>query len=261
MGDLAFSISQGIPWLGISTTKGSVLYINFELSRFAFQKRLLWIEKTKNTSSRENLEFWNLRGYSADLALLVDKICRRVSKKQYDLIIIDPIYKCLGDRDENSAGQMTDLLNQLEKLSENTKAAVAIAAHFPKGNMGVRESMDRIAGSGVFARDPDAVITMTPHQNPKGDDTVRFDIDFNIRNFAEKDAFVVIWEAPCMKNDVVQPRAKGSAGVKPTYDWSDMLKLKGDLNVKDWQKRCYEETGISRARFYDLKKEASPVVQ
>src|ERR1051325_5990145 len=34
-------------------------------------------------------------------------------------------------------------------------AAVALAGHFTKGNASAKEAIDRISGSGVFARDPD----------------------------------------------------------------------------------------------------------
>jgi RecA-family ATPase len=256
MCDLAFAVSKGEKWLGIQCQKGNVLYINFELPRFALQKRLVWLENTRDSKDRGNLDFWNLRGHSADLALLVDKICRRVRKKKYDLIIIDPIYKCLGDRDENSAGQITDLLNHVERLAESTDAAIAIATHFPKGNMAAREAMDRIAGSGVFARDPDAVVTMSPHEVKEGDSTVRFDINFNIRNFEEVDSFVVYWDAPVMKKDTIKPRAKGSKGPAPKYEFADMLKFRtDDMDVKEWASKCCDETGISRRSFFRLKKE------
>ena len=36
------------------------------------------------------------------------------TKDQFDLIIFDPIYKILGDRDENSNGDIGDLMNEMD---------------------------------------------------------------------------------------------------------------------------------------------------
>src|SRR3954470_23651854 len=39
-----------------------------------------------------------------------------------------------------------------------------MAGHFAKGNAAAKETIDRISGSGVFARDPDSLITFTKHE-------------------------------------------------------------------------------------------------
>jgi hypothetical protein len=199
--------------MGMKCAKGSVLYLNFELIEYTFLNRWDLIFDARPDLSDDSIDSWTLRGHASDIALLVDKICRRIKRQSYDLIIIDPIYKSLGNRDENAAGDMNDLLNHIERLATSTGSSVAIAAHFPKGNMGARESMDRIAGSGVFARDPDAVITMTPHENySKSDETVRFIVESNLRNFPEVAPFVVCWDKPLMRKDIVKPKASGSPG-------------------------------------------------
>src|ERR1051326_5934928 len=41
--------------------------------------------------------------------------------------------------------------------------AVAFAGHSAKGDASVKEAIDRIRGSGVFARDPDSLVTFTKH--------------------------------------------------------------------------------------------------
>ena len=53
--------------------------------------------------------------------------------------------------------------------------------------------MDRISGSGVFARDPDSIITMTAHEQ---DDC--FAVDMTLRNFPPQEPFVVRREHPLM---------------------------------------------------------------
>ena len=58
-------------------------------------------------------------------------------------------------------------------------AAVAFGAHFAKGNAAGKEHLDRVSGSGVWARDPDAIITATRHEE---DDA--FAVEMTLRNFA-----------------------------------------------------------------------------
>jgi AAA domain len=102
--------------------------------------------------------------------LLLPKFRSRIRDQVHALVIIDPTYKLLGTADENSATDISALLNMVESLAVSTGAAVAMAGHFAKGNASAKESIDRISGSGVFARDPDSLIIFTKHEqeNAKG---------------------------------------------------------------------------------------------
>jgi len=73
-------------------------------------------------------------------------------------------YKLLGAADENSATDITALLNMVESLAMHTGAAIALAGHFAKGNASGKEAIDRISGSGVFARDHDSLVVFTKHE-------------------------------------------------------------------------------------------------
>ncbi len=89
----------------------------------------------------------------------------KIESGKYSLfIVIDLVYKVLGGRDENAAGDISELCNELEQIAVVTGAAILYAAHFSKGNQAGKEAMDRIGGSGVFGRDPDTIITLTKHQ-------------------------------------------------------------------------------------------------
>ena len=86
-------------------------------------------------------------------------LIRRAEKKGYKAIIIDPIYKVITG-DENSADQMANFCNQFDKVCTELKCAVIYCHHHSKGNQTGKRSMDRASGSGVFARDPDALIDL-----------------------------------------------------------------------------------------------------
>ena len=73
-------------------------------------------------------------------------------------MILDPTYK-LGIGDENAADQVTIFCNSIDKIA-NSGVSVIYAHHHSKGAQGSKASMDRASGSGVFARDADALLDM-----------------------------------------------------------------------------------------------------
>lgn len=75
-------------------------------------------------------------------------------------MILDPIYKVITG-DENSADQMAKFCNQFDLVCRALDCAVIYCHHHSKGAQGGKRSMDRASGSGVFARDPDAMLDMT----------------------------------------------------------------------------------------------------
>lgn len=107
----------------------------------------------------QNIDIWNLRGKSVPMDKLAPKLIRRAAKKNYVAIIIDPIYKVITG-DENSADQMANFCNQFDKVCTELGCAVIYCHHHSKGNQGGKKSMDRASGSGVFARDPDALLDL-----------------------------------------------------------------------------------------------------
>jgi RecA-family ATPase len=59
---------------------------------------------------------------------------------------------------------MANFCNQFDKLSTALDCAVIYCHHHSKGTQGQKKSSDRSSGSGVFARDPDAILDLLPLQ-------------------------------------------------------------------------------------------------
>lgn len=159
--ELCISIAEGIPWLGWECAQGRILYVNLELDRASCLHRFRDVYDAMEIKPKHicNLDIWNLRGESENMKDLVPKLVRRARKHAYKAIIIDPIYKVLTG-DENSAEQMAIFCNQFDKICKNTGAAAIYCHHHSKGTQGGKKSMDRASGSGVFARDPDALLDL-----------------------------------------------------------------------------------------------------
>jgi RecA-family ATPase len=158
---LVIAIAEGRDWMGWPCAKGRVLYVNLELDRASCLHRFADIYKAKGwkPANVHNIDVWNLRGKAAPMDVLAPKLIRRAQQKRYKAVIIDPIYKVITG-DENSADAMSHFCNQFDKICLSLGAAVIDCHHHSKGSQGGKRSADRASGSGVFARDPDALVDL-----------------------------------------------------------------------------------------------------
>lgn len=158
---LAIAIAEGRQWFGFDCAQGKVLYVNLELDDRSARVRFVDIyEKLgQGHSNVSNIDIWNLRGKTSPMDKLAPKLIRRAQKSNYMAVIIDPIYKVLTG-DENSAHEMAKFTNQFDKIATELNCAVIYCHHHSKGSQGGKNSIDRSSGSGVFARDPDAILDL-----------------------------------------------------------------------------------------------------
>lgn len=159
--ELCIAIAEGRKWLSWACTQGRVMYVNLELDRASCLHRFKDVYQAQGIrpENLKNIDIWNLRGKSRPMDKLAPLLIRRASRKDYIAIIIDPIYKVITG-DENSADQMANFCNQFDKVCNELGVAVIYCHHHSKGSQGGKKSMDRASGSGVFARDPDAMLDM-----------------------------------------------------------------------------------------------------
>lgn len=159
--ELCISIAEGVPWLGFQCAQGKVLYVNLELDRASCLHRFrdVYTAAGIRPQNLDNIHIWNLRGKSVPMDSLAPKLIRRAKNKGFIAIVIDPIYKIITG-DENSADQMARFCNQFDKVCTELGCATIYCHHHSKGAQGGKRSMDRASGSGVFARDPDALLDL-----------------------------------------------------------------------------------------------------
>lgn len=158
---MCVSIAEGLPWFGWECAQGRVLYVNLELDRASCLHRFKDVYQAMGASPNNlaNIDIWNLRGKSKPMDELAPSLIRRALKTRPIAVIIDPIYKVITG-DENSADQMAQFCNNFDKVADSLGCAVIYCHHHSKGSQGQKRSMDRASGSGVFARDPDALLDM-----------------------------------------------------------------------------------------------------
>ena len=184
--ELALAVASGGTWLGRQCTQGEVLYLNLEINDAVFSHRL---ENARDAMGitmeevQENLFLLNLRGVGADMDKAREAVIHYSRQHNFSLIILDPLYKLLGGRNENDAGDVGSLFDQFDQIAEASGAAVCFVHHHSKGGQATKSSMDRASGSGVFARAPDVILDCLELEvSPDITETLEFDgIPFGIQ--------------------------------------------------------------------------------
>ena len=197
--DLALSIASGASWMGLPCTQGKVIFIDGELHREQILTRLMTVSESRGLPEEvwaNNLKIWPMRGEMREVTELMRALMETLLKERPLAIILDPIYKLLGDRDENAAGEINGLLNELEQVARTVGCCILYSHHFAKGDSSEKSPIDRASGSGVWARDPDAMVFFTPPPRPKkGEAPASHDFDVNLvaRGHPPTDPFAVKW--------------------------------------------------------------------
>lgn len=161
--ELGVAVACGARWVGLGCAKGRVLYLNLEIQEPQFMHRVFRVcEKTGADLAdvRANLDIANLRGKFSSIEALVEELLDSFKPGDYDLVIVDPAYKVQSGC-ENDADAITAFCGELDRLAEGLRCTIAYSHHHSKGAQGGKNAEDRASGSGVFARDADALIDMT----------------------------------------------------------------------------------------------------
>lgn len=161
--NLAISIAEGADWLGMKCRQGKVCYVNLELDEASCIHRFkeIYSQRGLRPDHISSINIWNLRGHAVPMNRLAPILIHRFKGKGYEAIIVDPIYKVITG-DENSATEMSEFCSYFDRIATEMKVAMIYCHHHSKGAMDKYDNaMDRSSGSGVFARDPDAILDMT----------------------------------------------------------------------------------------------------
>jgi hypothetical protein len=97
---------------------------------------------------------------------------------------------------ENDPGDITKFLAAVEAFATDLDAAAVINHHFAKGDPTLKAAIDRGSGTGVWARDPDGLISLTPHELED-----HYSVSVEVRSFAKLADFVIRWEHPRFYSD------------------------------------------------------------
>lgn len=245
---LGLAVSNGKPWLGHETTQGNVIYLDFELKPRMAAQRITSIIAANPGIYKQNPRFLycGLRGQARSLEDLVHHI-EDLPDFKPDMVIVDPFYKLATGADENDAGAISEVVNRMEQFSERLDCSFVYAHHFSKGNKSDTDHIDRASGSGVFARDPDAILTLTPHEEE--DHLV---LEATVRDFSSPPPKVVEFEWPnFVHKPDMEPKLRKPGQSKETKRLNDnltlalieLLKPHSIMGLNNLRNKLQEKTG------------------
>jgi AAA domain len=192
---IAFCLSKGLLLFGkFKTTKIPVLYANLELLEASAKRRFRAIAKALKY---EGDPFENLRIISStEFTDIIENdfaefLALQASDDKVKAVCIDPLWRLLGERDENSVTGIGQVLKPFAKFSREADASAIATHHFAKGNAAIKDPIDRASGSGALSRDAATQLTLSGHRELDA-----YTIDIATNDFVKPDKFCVQFNYP-----------------------------------------------------------------
>jgi hypothetical protein len=141
-------------------------------------------------------------------------------------------------------------LRPFERLTVDCCSAFVYNQHFSKGNQSSKDPMDRIAGGGTFARDPDTIFTFTNHSEPDC-----FTVNVIQRSFKPVPPFVVRWQNPILvRDDSLDPedleKPKKSSTLSKSKGQTEMIMAALRAAESSGRREIYQVTRSNRDSRY-----------
>lgn len=133
---LAFSVARGLPFLGLPTRQGAVLYYGLEEKESEIQRHFIEIGATGDEPM-----FISTKGLPGDP---IDSLKRDIAACSPSLVIIDPLFRLVRARDANAYAEMTGALAPYMEVARETHAHILFVHHQGKSS---RKGADGILGS------------------------------------------------------------------------------------------------------------------
>jgi hypothetical protein len=189
----------------------------------------------------------------------------QIREQHFEVVIIDPVYKFLLGKEENSNGVVANVLEDLTEFCGELGVSLIYVHHHSKGNQAGKDSLDRGSGAGAWARDPDALLDLTEHEDSTKEEKI-FCAELTVREFPPVEKFVVRWKFPLLVRDeegldpeeLKQPK-NGGGRQKRTVAEEILPPLiaadsNGGLSYSDWF-AALVPLGISESTFRRRRKE------
>lgn len=140
--DIAFCLSSGRPWFGFPTTQSTVLVIQLEIPKAAYQDRVVKYFKSHPGQPIDNLHFVSTRRLKLDRGWGKDTLRTWIDMTQAQVVIIDPIYKVMSGHliDEWDVGQFTDTIDD---IIDEKKVSFILVHHEGKAQYVDGERLER----------------------------------------------------------------------------------------------------------------------
>lgn len=158
---LALSIATGTPFLGHKVTLQRVLLVNGEIRRAPYKKRVRRMVKAMrlDPTALGGLVVIHTCDQVPDKEPL-RRVLEQATEHRCQVAGLDPFYTCVGD--ESDQAEVKKAVEAMKMFAADGVTLVSVF-HSSKGNIGDRQAIDRISGSGIFARDASTMLTLCEH--------------------------------------------------------------------------------------------------
>lgn len=242
---MGLCIAHGLDWLVRETTRKKVLFLNLELKKNTFTRRLKAIARALGIKVDKSwFKVLHLRGKLARKlpVEIVNAVIDVAKHFEAEVVFIDPLYKFQAGREENSAGDQTELMNEIDRITTEATCTVIFTDHFGKGNQAEKDPLDTLRGSSAKGGDVDAAMILRKHDVEES-----YRVDIIHRELAPVNPFVIGWNFPTFElrpelNAADMKKAQGGQSKK--YDPVKLLEviqsntIKNPISISAWAEKA-----------------------
>lgn len=176
------------------------------------------------------------------------------------LVILDTMARAMAGGDENSGKDMTAAVSSIDAIRAATGAHVAIVHHCGKdeargarGHSSLRAAVDTEIEVSRPEGETISTVRITKQRDMPIGEAMPFSLE--VVTLGTDRRGKPITSCIVRHEDSMMASKPGKAGRKTIYLADAMLEYLPASNATEWQKLASEDCGISRAKFFDLKKE------
>jgi archaellum biogenesis ATPase FlaH len=202
--ELAIGAASGTSFQGFPCEKSTkILYADLELLPRTLLHRLhktarnLGVNRS-TLNGRLKVLPWRHQHIGRPPGAVIREMIRVCKSWGAEYVIIDSLY-VLMNGDESKPEVVLDALNQVAELSRESGVGVLMLHHFTKGSSETKDQIDRGSGSGVLARMPDALLTISK-VNPGHGIEDAFVFEATLRDHPPVKPFATAW-----RNGILTP--------------------------------------------------------
>jgi len=187
---LASCMASGKPFLQWAAPEPQrVLYVDFELHEWELDERCA---SACNWDVPSNLATLSLRQhYDVRSTASLSKVLKAIQANQFDVIILDCLYKFNSAEDENDNAAMKAIGSWMDEIIAKYGITPILIHHFGKGSQSGKEVIDRFRGASSVVGEMDGLISIISHENEGC-----YIVDSVVRSFKSTPSFVARWDYP-----------------------------------------------------------------
>ena len=167
---MAVAVANGKEWLGFSTKRSPVLFIDEESGEKRFSRRLNETMRGANCNATGQIFYISLAGFKLDNKEDIKTIESEINRTESKLVIFDALADIM-DGDENSKRDVQPVMNALRKIADNTDSSIILIHHSNKsggyrGSSAIKASSDLMVQ--ITSDIDDSIITFKTEKNRDG---------------------------------------------------------------------------------------------